>query len=153
MKIGVLNFLVSSFAFLTGRVILKTEPSRIEYVTSYLPQCAALAIHVYGAITYAKIKKYVKKKEKYFTFSFLDSYKKRLCQNEAVSQSLFFLFLSDKYIHRSSAEIPLLAQLVLKETLVRVFYILRQVAEKHKTWNLCVWQLHTELNLDILALD
>ena len=43
--------------------------------------------------------------------------------------------------------------LVLKETLVRVAHILRQVGIEHKRRNVGVRNLHAILDFDVLALD
>ena len=77
----------------------------------------------------------------------------QIVKNHTFLTSIRQLLLAHEDIDGRSREVPLLANLVLKITTIGLLDPLRQVAEEHKTWNLCIWQLHTELNLDILALD
>ena len=61
------------------------------------------------------------------------------------------LFLPEKYLYRTSEEIEVRTQLVLKETSVRFTDILRKVAEERKLRRTSRHLSHI-LDLDILAL-
>ena len=72
---------------------------------------------------------------------------------EKVDLITFGLLLPDENIHRYSVEVPLGANLVLKEALVWLLYILWQVRKEKERWNTCLVQLHAVLDLDIFTLD
>lgn len=62
------------------------------------------------------------------------------------------LFLPDKDVYRRACERPVLANLVLEETSVRLLDVLWQVGVEHERRYLRVGQLRAILNLDILTL-
>ena len=64
----------------------------------------------------------------------------------------FLLLLANVDIHRCAGEVPTFADLVLKETLIGLLYILRQVGEEYKRGYACARQLHAILDLDVLTL-
>ena len=72
---------------------------------------------------------------------------------EKVDLITFGLLLPDENIHRYSVEVPLGANLVFKEALVWLLYILWQVRKEKERWNTCLVQLHAVLDLDIFTLD
>ena len=61
--------------------------------------------------------------------------------------------MSDKDIDRRTRKIPVVTNLVLKESLIRLLNILREVGVEHERWYLRVGQLRAVLYLDILTLD
>ena len=71
---------------------------------------------------------------------------------EEVDLATLGLLLPDENIHRHSVEVPFCTDLVLKEALVWLLYILWQVREEQERWNACLVQLHTVLDLDVLTL-
>lgn len=62
------------------------------------------------------------------------------------------LLLPYKHVYRAAVHGPVFADLVLKETAIRLLDILRQVGVKHERRNLRVRQLRAILDLDVLAL-
>ena len=50
-------------------------------------------------------------------------------------------------------EIPLGADFIFQEALIRFLYILWQVRKEEERGNACLVQLHTVFDLDILTLD
>ena len=62
------------------------------------------------------------------------------------------LLLPYKHVYRAAVHGPVVADLVLKETTIRLLDILRQVGIEHERGNLCVRDLRAILDLDILAL-
>ena len=76
---------------------------------------------------------------------------KRRC-NSINSQFSTSLLLPDEDIDRSAAEIPLLPDFVLKETLVGILDVLRQVCKEYECGYLRTLQLCAVLYLDVLTL-
>ena len=70
-----------------------------------------------------------------------------------VGFALLRLLLPDENIHRHSVEVPLGADFIFQEALIRLFYILWQVRKEEERRNACLVQLHTVFDLDILTLD
>ena len=62
------------------------------------------------------------------------------------------LLLPYKHVYRAAVHGPVVADLVLKETAIRLLDILRQVGIEHERGDLCVRDLRAILDLDILAL-
>ena len=62
------------------------------------------------------------------------------------------LLLPYKHVYRAAVHGPVFADLVLKETAIRLLDILRQVGIEHERGDLCVRDLRAILDLDILAL-
>ena len=71
--------------------------------------------------------------------------------SQALPEMFLLLFLPDENIHRYSMEVPLGTDFIFEETLVRFFYILRQVGEEYERWHAHIGQLHTVFNFDIFA--
>ncbi len=73
-----------------------------------------------------------------------------LCKNFIYFEIFNKLFLSEVNIDGNPGKIIVLAQLIFNKTLVRIFYILRQVREEHKLrcWG---WQLHTIFNFHVFS--
>ena len=71
---------------------------------------------------------------------------------EEVDLATLGLLLPDENIHRHSVEVPFCTDLVLKEALVWVLHILRQVCKEKERRNACLVQLHAVLDFNILAL-
>ena len=62
------------------------------------------------------------------------------------------LFLSEIYFYRYASEAKFFPELVFRKAFVRLFYVLRKVAEEYKLWR---WrrQLHAILYLDVFPFD
>lgn len=63
------------------------------------------------------------------------------------------LFLTYEYVDWTSVHRPVVANLVLQETAIRLLDVLWQVGVEHERRNLRVGQLCAVLDLDVLALD
>ena len=74
-----------------------------------------------------------------------------MCRQDKKSEELTSL-LSYKDIYRSPAKVPFLTDLVLKETLIGILNVLRQVCKEYECGNLRSLQLGAILDLDILTL-
>ena len=70
----------------------------------------------------------------------------------AAGNPLRTLFLTNEDVDRCAAEIPLLPDLVLKETLVGILNVLRQVCKEYECGYLRTLQLCAVLYLDVLTL-
>ena len=62
------------------------------------------------------------------------------------------LFLTDEDVDGGTAKIPLLTDLVLQETLVRILYVLGQIGKEYECRYLRSLKLGAVLDLDILTL-
>ena len=82
-------------------------------------------------------------------------HKKRLTSTKDGQASLIYvtmyLLFPDKYINRRTGKIPVLADLVLKETFVRVLDPLRQVTEEHERRHAARRKLGDIFDLDIFT--
>ena len=65
---------------------------------------------------------------------------------------VFLLLLTDKDVDGRTAEVPLLAHVVLQKTAIRLLHVLRQIGKEHKRRYLRIGQLGDVLYLDVLAL-
>ena len=63
------------------------------------------------------------------------------------------LLLPYKHVYRAAVHGPVVADLVLKETTIRLLDILRQVGIEHERRYLSIGQLCSILDFDVLALD
>ena len=64
---------------------------------------------------------------------------------------MFFLFLSNEDVHGRSAEIPTLTDFILKEALIRLLDVLRQVGIEHKAGDARLGKLRAVLDFDVLT--